>query len=137
MRTLRPITLILLAGFMFTLYLGCGKDDPASPEPTPPPNISVASVNVTCGNNQDCIQFSARPDKDVVFVKVVISNPVGEEVTFNLGSSTVIDGENIALQAADFAYFRVSGEWTFEFTGNLATGDKSSFVVTTSVTVSA
>ena len=97
----------------------------------------MSSVNVTCGNNQDCIQFFARPNKDVVLVKVEIINPAGEDVTFNLGSSTVIDGENIALQADDFAYFRISGEWEFVFTGNLATGDKSSFEVTTKVTVSA
>ena len=137
MRNLRPVTLIMLTGLMFTFLLGCGKDDPVSPVITPPPSINVASINVTCGTGQDCIQFSARPDKDVLFVKVVITNPVGDEVTFNLGSSTVIDGENIALQANDFAYFRISGEWTFVFTGNLATGDKSSFVVTTNVNVSA
>lgn len=125
----------LFAGITFTMLLGCGGKDPSSPKVTP--KISVASINVICGNNQDCIQFSARPDKDVIFVKVVIKNPIGEEVTFNLQSSTVIANENIALQDANFAYFRVSGEWSFEFTGNLATGDKSSFVVTTTVNVSA
>ena len=131
-------TRVLFAAFLvFALFLGCSEDDPVSPESDPPPEINVASVNVTCGDNQDCIQFSARPDKDVIFVKVVITNPVGDEITFNMGSTTVIADENIALQDSDFAYFRVSGEWEFVFTGNLATGDKSSFEVTTTVNVSA
>jgi hypothetical protein len=130
--------MMFAALFVLPFVFSCSDDDnPSGPEETPPPEINVASVNVTCGNSQDCIQFFARPDKDVVLVKVVITNPAGDEVTFNLESSTVIDGENIALQADDFAYFRVSGEWEFVFTGNLATGDKSSFEVTTTVNVSA
>ena len=119
------------------LLLSCGKDDPTEPTKPAQPKINVASMNVTCGNSQDCIQFFARPDKDVIFVKVIITNPTGDQVTFNLQSSTVVADENIALQDADFAYFRISGEWKFVFTGNLATGDKSSFEVTTLVNVSA
>ncbi len=138
MRNTKTLSLLFVTCLMLPLIFSCGKDDKGTgPETTPPPDISVASVNVTCGNTQDCIQFFARPDKDVILVKVVITNPTGDQVTFNLESSTVIADENIGLQADDFAYFRISGEWEFVFTGNLATGDKSSFEVTTNVNVSA
>jgi len=128
--TLGLICLIALS------YFGCSKNS-TEPETTPPPKINVASINVQCGDGSDCIQFFARPDKDVIFVKVEITSPVGDKVTYNLNSSTVIKDESIALQDTDFAYFRISGEWKFVFTGNLATGDKSSFEVTSTVNVSA
>ena len=136
MRSLRITALLFLTFLIAISYFGCGKDS-TGPEETPPPKVGVASINVQCGDGADCIQFFAKPDKDVILVKVEISNPVGDDITFNLGSSTVIADENIGLQAADFAYFRISGEWKFVFTGNFATGDKSSFVVTTIVNVSA
>ena len=136
MRKRVPYFLLGLICLVAISYFGCSKDS-TSPEPTPPPKSSVASINVQCGDGSDCIQFFARPDKDVIFVKVEITDPVGDKVTYNLNSSTVIKDESINLQDADFAYFRISGEWKFVFTGNLATGDKSSFEVTSTVNVSA
>ena len=136
MRNLRPVLALFVVTLLLTQFLGCGKDSTEPTKPTPP-KISVASMNVVCGDNQDCIEFYARPDKDVIFVKVVITNPTGSQVTYNLQSSTVVAEENIALQDDGFAYFRISGEWKFVFTGNLATGDKSSFEVTVIVNVSA
>lgn len=136
MRNLRPVFALLAVTLLVTQFLGC-KDDPVEPTKPEPPKINVASINVVCGDNQDCIEFFAKPSKDVIFVKVVITNPTGSQVTYNLQSSTVIAEQNIALQDDDFAYFRISGEWKFVFTGNLATGDKSSFEVTVIVNVSA
>ena len=128
---------VLIACFV---ALGCSSDsNPAAPEPTqdPPPTFSMASIKVQCNDGTDCIQFSARPSKDVILVKVVITTPAGTQITFNAGSSTIVANENVALQDANFAYFRISGEWKFVFTGSLATGDKSSYEVISTVSVSA
>jgi len=135
----KMLSTTILAAMLFAF--GCASDDnsPTAPPATqdPPPTFSMASVNLQCNDGSDCIQFSTRPSKDVVLVKVVIERPAGNSITFNLGSSTVIAGEDIGLQDDNSAYFRISGEWKFTFTGNLATGDKSSFEVTAVVNVSA
>ncbi|RMD65950.1 hypothetical protein D6833_02150 [Candidatus Parcubacteria bacterium] len=121
--------------------LGCSGGDsnnnPVGPAPNPPPGFSMASVKVQCNDGSDCIQFFARPDKDVVLVKVVITPPAGDKITFNFGSTTVVANESIGLQNANTAYLRISGEWKFMFTGSLATGDKSSFEVSATISVGA
>ena len=121
--------------------LGCSSDNnsvaPTGPIQDPPPAFNMASVNLQCNDGSDCIQFSARPSKDVILVKVVITPPAGNQITFNLGSSTFIANRDVGLQDVNFAYFRISGGWTFVFTGSLASGDKSSFEVSATVNVGA
>ncbi len=128
----------LIACFVAIGCSGSSNDNnPVAPTQEPPPTFSVASIKVTCNDGSDCIQFFARPDKDVVLVKVVITPPAGDKITFNAGNTTVVAGESVGLQNANTAYIRISGEWRFTFTGNLATGDKSSFEVTATVSVGA
>lgn len=121
--------------------VGCGgnggNNNPVAPAKDPPPAFNMASIKVQCNDGSDCIQFFARPDKDVLLVKVVITPPAGDKITFNFGSATVVANESIGLQNANQAYLRISGEWKFVFTGNLATGDKSSFEVTATISVGA
>lgn len=135
--TLRKLILtVFVASFVAVGCGGGGNSNPVAPAVTPPPTFSMASLNVTCNDGTDCIQFSTRPSKDVVLIKVVITNPSGTEVTFNLGSATVVADQNVALQDPNFAYFRIGGTWKFVFTGNLATGEKTSFEVTSTLSVS-
>lgn len=127
--------------FSFFVAVGCSSDSnptaPMAPTQDPPPTFSMASIKVQCNDGSDCIQFFARPNKDVIVVKVVITPPAGNQITFNAGSSTVVANENVGLQDANVAYFRISGEWKFVFTGSLATGDKSSYEMTATVSVGA
>jgi hypothetical protein len=126
---------MLFSAVLIAYFVALGCSNPAGPNEEPP-TFSMASIKVQCGAD-DCIQFFARPDKDVTLVKVVITPPAGDKITYNLGNATVVAGEEIGLQDPNIAYTRISGEWKFVFTGNLATGDKSSFEVTTTVSVSA
>ena len=131
------LSTVLIACFV---AVGCSSDsNPTAPGLTqdPPPTFSMASVKVQCNDGSDCIQFFSRPSKDVILVKVVITPPAGNQITFNAGSSTIVSNENVGLQDSNFAYFRISGEWKFVFTGSLATGDKSSYEVTATVSVGA
>jgi hypothetical protein len=135
----RTITMSLIAIMVSVSLVACGSEEknPMQQQQEPPPTFSMASVNVTCNDGSDCIQFSARPSKDVVLVKVVITPPAGNQITFNLNNTTFVSGFDVAVQDANFAYFRISGTWRFEFTGSLATGDKSSFTVSSTVNVGA
>ena len=121
--------------------LGCSSEDnstaPTGPTQDPPPVFNMASINLQCNDGSDCIQFSTRPSKDVILVKVVITPPAGSQITYNLGSSTFIANQDVGLQDVNVAYSRISGAWTFVFTGSLASGDKSSFDVTATVSVGA
>lgn len=138
MKTKMLFSTLIMASFV---AVGCGGGDsnPVAPAPMqdPPPNFSTASVRVQCADGSDCIQFFARPSKDVIVVRVEITPPAGNKLTFNAGSVTVVSGENVGLQNANNAYFRISGEWKFLFTGTLATGDKSSYEVTGTISVGA
>ncbi|RMD96524.1 MAG: hypothetical protein D6814_11225 [Calditrichaeota bacterium] len=129
----------LLALTLAMLSIGCGKNNPAAPEPTvePTPTFSISSKPVILNDGNAGIQFFAQPDMDVILVRVEIKDPLGNSFTFNAGSATVVKGEVMALQDTNLAYFRVSGKWTFKFVGNKATGSKASFDVTATLNVSA
>ena len=127
----------LLFATSLLLLTACGGDSGTKPKEDPAPSFRIASVKVQCNTGDECIRFFAKPDTDVLLVKVIIRPPAGDAITFNAGSDTFIKEEDVALQDANVAYFRVSGQWTFTFVGNHATGNKSSFEVVTTVDVSA
>ncbi len=105
---------------MFTVLLaGCGKKSPSEPEAPPPPSFSISTVNVTLADGSDGIQFFAKPDKDVRLVRVDITDPLGNKMSFNAGGEIYVKDQVIQLQAQGTAYVRVSGTWTFEFVGNV------------------
>jgi len=122
--------------------VGCKKDPVTAPtvDPgTPAPSFNIASVTANCTGTNDCIQFWATPNADVLLVKVEIKYPVTGGTTYNFGSQTIVRDQSVALQAAGIAYTRISGTWTFTFTGQYAAGQYSGegFVATASVTVGA
>ena len=83
------------------------------------------------------IELFATSNEDVLLVKAEIKTPVGNSIVYNLNSGTFLKGQSFALQEDGTAYYRVSGIWTFTFTGNKALGSKKSFVVTTTLNVGA
>jgi hypothetical protein len=127
----------LLCFFAFSFF-GCSKKSsptaPVTPEESDP-TFSMASLEASCSD--PCIQFFATPTEDVILVKVVIKPPAGSSMTYNLGSSTCIQGVTLSLQDEGKAYLKISGKWTFTFTGSKAAGSKKSFVVSSFITVSA
>jgi hypothetical protein len=125
--------LLLLSMLLFT---SC-KDKPTQPAPDPDPTFSIASVDVLLDTGDRGIQFFATSNEDVLLVKAEIKPPVGNTIVYNLNSGTFINGQSFTLQADGTAYFRISGSWTFTFTGNKALGTKKSFVVTTTLNVGA
>jgi len=133
--------LVTILATVLLFSVGCKKESTTAPTEEPPvsapPSFNIASTLANCTGTNDCIEFFATPNKDVILVKVVIKYPVTGSITYNLGSSTVISDESIALQAAGTAYNRISGTWRFTFTGSLAGEDQSSFTVATSVNVGA
>lgn len=116
-------------------------DDSGDPDPDPPivtaPEFSVASQTVQLQDGSDGIVFFVIPDEDVVLVRVEITNPRNQMQTFNAQSTTVVEGEEFALQEAGIAYIRVSGTWEFTFVGRRAAGDQASFEVTETIEVGA
>lgn len=139
MKSTNLIMMLLFA----SLFIGCpnpdGPEPEPEPEPTPEPAVvfSIASQNTTLVYGNEGILFYATPAEDVVLVKAEIKNPVGDIITYNLNSTTYISGQAISLQDAGMAYIKVSGTWTFTFTGSRATGTKSSFVSVATVNVGA
>jgi len=132
--------LVTIMAAVLLFSIGCEKESITAPTPdpgTPAPSFNVASTLANCTGTNDCIQFYATPNADVILVKVEIKYPVTGGTTYNFGSSTIVKDQSVALQATGMAYTRISGNWTFTFTGQHAVGDQSSFVVATTVNVSA
>lgn len=135
--------------FFFTLFFalllsGCdagGSNSEPEPDPEPipaaPPAFEIASRTVTLQDNTEGVQFFARPSIDVILVRVDIETPLGGEVNFNAGSSTVVKDESFALQDGGVAYRKVSGNWQFTLVGRHAADTQASFEVAQTVNVGA
>lgn len=138
---LRPRDLLRrTAAFLVLAMLavaGCDSSDPDDDgnDPPPPaaPNFSIASQTVLLNDGSDGIQFAATPSDDVVLVRVEIGDPFSAEYTFNAQSQTFLGGQPIDLGYAP----KVSGNWSFRFTGRYAAGDQTSFDVTETLNVGA
>ena len=133
---LRPaLSALLVLGAALTVS-ACDSEEP-EPEPERVvPTFRVASVTITDDGTQ-FLQFAARPDLDVELSSVLIENPAGSTASFNAQNSLVLANEAIALQASDVGYFRVSGEWSFRFTGIDDGGAGERFTTTTTINVGA
>ena len=125
-KILRFVLLLALA----LPFAACDSSEPEIP------TFSVASVTVSDGADQ-FLQFVARPSTDVELSSVVIENPVGNTQTFNAGNQLILANDPLPLQDSDFGYFRVSGQWSFRFTGISDGGAGERFTVTTQINVSA
>ncbi|MDG5816487.1 hypothetical protein QA601_15425 [Chitinispirillales bacterium ANBcel5] len=122
--------IFLFSLLTFFLLHGCSGSDS-----TAPPGISVTSTNVARIDGTPGIQFFAKSNMDIQLIKVVIIDPLGEDYEYNFHNIVTIEGETVPLQAQDIAYRRISGNWTFIFTGSKTGGDRSTFEVTAVVDV--
>lgn len=128
--------------FLSFIAVGCdsgggGEDDDPPPPPAAQPSFSIASVVVTLSDGSQGLQFAATPNADIELTRVNIRNPLGQSDVFNANNDVFLSGVSIALQDPGVGYFRVSGDWSFQFIGRRAAGDQSSFDVTVPLSVSA
>ncbi len=137
MRSSRTLFALMTAAAL--LFTACGGDSPSEPEPPAeqPPSFSISTKTVTLQSGEAGLQLFATPSEDIILVRVVITTPVGNKLTYNAGSVTVVKGQVTPLQDPNLAYVKVSGTWTLQFVGSKAVGTKSSFDVTTTVDVGA
>lgn len=127
--------------FALTLVLGASACDSSDPDPDPDPpaptvTFSIASESQTIDGEQFLL-FGAIPSQNVTLTSVRITNPLNQSVTFNAQNASVLAGEVIVLQNFLDDYPRVSGTWTFQFTGALAPPNSGNFQVTTTLSVGA
>ena len=136
--------LVLLSLSLGLTACDSGGDTPTpTPTPTPlptpvaAPTFSIASQVVPFDDGSQGLQFYTTPSEDVTLVRVDIKNPVGQSVTFNANNNVALANGTFALQDPSFAYFRISGTWTFTFIGSRAAGDRASFNVVVPLSVGA
>lgn len=96
---------------------------PVQPPPVQPPpgptaaSFPIASQVVAFGDGSQGLVFAVTPVENVRLVRVDIRNPLGTTATFNANNNVALGGMSFALQDPGFAYFRVSGAWSFTFIG--------------------
>ena len=134
--SLRPALSALLVLGVLLVAPACDSGDPEEEPVREVPTFRVASVTINDEGTQ-FLQFAARPDQDVELSSVRIENPAGATETFNAQNSLVLSGEAIALQASNIGYFRVSGEWSFRFTGIDEGGAGERFTANSTINVGA
>jgi hypothetical protein len=93
------------------------------------PIIQISAQVVKDDQNIDCLLFYAKPQEDLIFNSVKTSNPLINLPTYNLGGTLVIKNEIIALQDEFSCYTKLSGDYTFVFTGSRPGG--AAFTATT------
>ncbi len=116
------VVVVLSAGILMS---GCKKkkDDPIVP------SFVVTATTVQLQTGEDGLQFFGKcVNDDVKMTKVIIMNPFQTGQTFNLNGNYFVKNEAFAMQDANTAYLKLSGTWTFTFTGN-RTADGTSFSV--------
>ena len=128
-KTFATVSILFLAGMI--LMTNCSKDDPI----VPAFNVTAATVQLQGGG--EGLQFAAKcTNDDVKMTKVTITDPLQTNtITYNLNGEYFVKNEIFALQAADEAYFKSIGTWSFSFVGN-RTADGASFSVNVTLNVS-
>lgn len=123
------LNILLIATVL--LLANCSKDDPV----VPAFNVTAATVQLQGGG--EGLQFAAKcTNDDVKMTKVIITDPLQTSpITYNLNGNYFVKNEVFALQAADEAYYKTIGTWSFNFVGN-RTADGASFSVNVTLGVS-
>ncbi len=131
---LRSMLTLALALFVAVGLTGCDSNGANEEQNV---EFLISTVPVTLQGNQAGIQFYAKATEDIELISVKIKSPVNDMPPFSAGRELFIKDELFGLQAADEGHLKISGEWTFTFTGNYVTGSKESFTKTVKVNVSA
>lgn len=106
------------------------KKDPVDPA------FIVTGTTVDLQGGGEGLQFAAKcTNDDVKLTKVEIVDPIlSPAITYNLNGDVFVKNEIFALQAANEAYYKQIGLWSFTFTGN-RTSDNSSFSIKANLSV--
>ncbi len=129
------LRLLVLAALVLSVA-ACDSSEPME-FGVPDPSFQVPAIPQSFSDGTAGLQFAAVPDTDIELSSVVIRNPLGDQVTFNAGNTLVLAGTRILLQEPGFIFFRVSGTWSFTFTGINESGAGERFSVSTTVPVAA
>ncbi len=139
---MKHISFYVLFLALLLAFAGCSKksnNNPVSNNSTPQdaqPDFNIAAVNVTMSNGSDGLQFGAHcTTDDIDLIKVVVVNPAQVSVTYNEQNTLYLKNQEFECQATGTGYYKVLGTWQLTFVGNKASGTKSSFSVTKTLTV--
>ena len=94
------------------------------------PAFTITDVVVTLQSGGQGLEFYGKCNNDdVKMTKAIVSDPLGQQTTtYNLNGDIYVSNQVFAMQAANTAYVKESGTWTFTFVGN-RTADGASFTV--------
>ena len=144
----RPVA--AAAALVFATLLGaCGSDAPTAPSPAPqtPPPADVTtpplppapapapSITVTAQvpEGSACLVFYAKSNEDLVIYTGKLEDPLQRTYRVDpAGGQTFVMGQGLlaTLQPAGWCYPKLSGTYTFTFTGTRASGGAFTATVT-------
>jgi hypothetical protein len=116
------------------IFSGCKKKSSTPSYPTPA--FIVTSTTVTLQDGTLGIEFfTVCSTTDVTMTKVEILSPIHDyDLTYNLGNVLYVKNQIFDLQAANTAYTKESGSYTFTFTG-IRNADSSPFTIVSTLVV--
>ncbi len=133
------IILVTLFILPFLVINGCSDDSTGADDiddGPPPPNFNISSITTTLVDGDPGILFRASSSTRVRLVQIVVTNPNNNNISYSPQGLIVQANEAFDLQEQGTAFYRWSGNWTFQFVGNHEPGGEE-FDVTQTLSVSA
>ncbi len=124
---------VLLLGTSI-IFSGCKKKSSTPDQPTPV--FIITSITVQLQDGSAGIEFfTVCSTTDVTMTKVEIVSPIHDyDITYNLGNVLYVKNQIFDLQAANTAYTKESGTYTFTFTG-IRNADGAAFTIVSTLVV--
>jgi len=82
------------------------------------PTIDVSAQVVQTTTGEDCLLFFGIPRENVLLISVKFTNPLGQNITYDLGNRSYPANNPTPLQESGLCYTKLSGTYTFEFSGS-------------------
>lgn len=116
------------------IFSGCKKKSSTPDQPTPVFIITSTTVQLQDGS-AGIEFFTVCSTTDVTMTKVEIVSPIHDyDITYNLGNVLYVKNQIFDLQAANTAYPKESGSYTFTFTG-IRNADGAAFTIVSTLVV--
>lgn len=132
---MKKLIFIFTLIFITIICLSACKDDENPVIPEAAPTFTVFSQTENWGGDLVLLFYARCKDCDINLIKVTITNPANQSLTYNAGNNLYVKDQNFALQETGYGYYKLSGPWKFKFEGNKAAGSKMSFSVEVEHTV--